>query len=162
MDYDDCPPHPTWLEPVERLGGPNAKYPLHVVAQPPEGPAAQPALQHQRCATGYAVNGREPCLINTKDAADRGIADGDIVRVFNDRGQILAGAKVTDAIRPGVMRVNEGGWFDPAEPEKVGSLDKYGDVNVLSIDIGTSKLAQGTSATPSWPTWRNTPVICRR
>jgi trimethylamine-N-oxide reductase (cytochrome c) len=26
MGYDDCPPHPTWMEPVERLGGPNAKY----------------------------------------------------------------------------------------------------------------------------------------
>jgi trimethylamine-N-oxide reductase (cytochrome c) len=30
MKYDDCPPHPTWMEPVERLGGPDTKYPLHI------------------------------------------------------------------------------------------------------------------------------------
>ena len=49
---------------------------------------------------GYAVAGREPCLINPVDAEARGIADGDVVRVFNDRGQVLAGAVVTDAVRP--------------------------------------------------------------
>jgi trimethylamine-N-oxide reductase (cytochrome c) len=142
MAYDDCPPHPTWMEPKERLGGPGAKFPLHVVASHPRH-----RLHSQLCGTKlrdtYAVNGREPCLINTKDAADRGIADGDIVRVFNDRGQILAGAKVTDEIRPGAIRVNEGGWYDPAEPGKPGTLCKYGDVNVLTLDIGTSKLGQG-------------------
>jgi trimethylamine-N-oxide reductase (cytochrome c) len=73
----------------------------------------------------------------------RGIRSGDVVRVFNDRGQILAGALVTDAIRQGVVRVSEGGWYDPAEPGKPGSLDRYGDVNVLTVDMGTSKLAQG-------------------
>ena len=52
-------------------------------------------------------------------------------------------ANVTDAIRPGVIRVSEGGWYDPAEPGKPGSLDRYGDVNVLTVDMGTSKLAQG-------------------
>jgi trimethylamine-N-oxide reductase (cytochrome c) len=49
------------------------------------------------------------------DAAARGISDGHIVRVFNDRGQILAGAHVTDTIRPGVICVNEGGWFRSRE-----------------------------------------------
>jgi len=63
--------------------------------------------------------------------------------VFNDRGQIIAGAKVTDSIRPGVIRVNEGGWYDPAEPGKPGTLSRYGDVNVLSMDVPTSKLGQG-------------------
>lgn len=65
------------------------------------------------------------------------------MRVYNDRGQILAGARVTDAIRPGVIRVNEGGWYDPLEPGVPGTLCKYGDVNNLTLDIGTSKLAQG-------------------
>jgi trimethylamine-N-oxide reductase (cytochrome c) len=92
---------------------------------------------------GYQIAGHEPCLINPKDAADRGIKDGDVVRVFNDRGQILAGAKVTDAIRPGVLRVSEGGWYDPLEPGKPGTLCRYGDVNVLSMDIGSSRLGQG-------------------
>jgi len=82
-------------------------------------------------------------LINPHDAAARGIISGDIVRVFNDRGQVLAGAHVTDTIRPGVICVNEGGWFDPEDARAPGSLDRYGDINNLAIGIGTSKLAQG-------------------
>lgn len=142
MKYDDCPAHPTWMEPVERAGGPNVKYPLHVDTAHPNG-----RLHSQLCGTklreSYLVSGHEPCLINTEDAAKRGIKDGDVVRVFNDRGQILAGAKVTDGIRPGVLRVNEGGWYDPLEPGKPNTLSRYGDANVLAVDIGTSKLGQG-------------------
>lgn len=67
MGYDDCPPHPTWMEPAERLGGPNAKYPLHVATSHPKG-----RLHSQLAATtvrqSYEVNGREPCLINPADA----------------------------------------------------------------------------------------------
>ena len=34
--YDDCPPHPTWIEPWEWLGGKDAKtYPLHLVSSQP-------------------------------------------------------------------------------------------------------------------------------
>jgi trimethylamine-N-oxide reductase (cytochrome c) len=91
----------------------------------------------------YRIAGREPGLMHPTDAAARNIKDGDVVRVFNDRGQILVGVKVTEDVRPGVMRVYEGGWYNPAEPGKPGTLDKYGDVNVLSLDIGTSKLGQG-------------------
>ncbi|MBK1663024.1 trimethylamine-N-oxide reductase TorA [Rhodospirillum rubrum] len=142
MGYDDCPAHPTWMEPVERLDGPGAKFPLHISTSHPKS-----RLHSQLCGTklrdSYAVAGREPCLINEADAKARGISNGDVVRVFNDRGQILAGAIVTNTIRPGVIRVNEGGWYDPADPTKPGSLCKYGDVNVLTVDIGTSKLAQG-------------------
>jgi trimethylamine-N-oxide reductase (cytochrome c) len=142
MAYDDCPPHPTWMEPAERLGGPNAKFPLHVATSHPKS-----RLHSQLCGTklreSYAIAGHEPCLINTKDAEARGIKDGDVVRVFNDRGQILAGAKLTDAIRPGVIRVNEGGWYDPVDAAQPGSLDRYGDANVLTQDIGSSKLGQG-------------------
>jgi trimethylamine-N-oxide reductase (cytochrome c) len=142
MKYDDCPPHPTWIEPIERTGRSDTKYPLHVSSGHPHS-----RLHSQLCGTKlretYAVAGREPCLIHPKDAAARGIRDGDVVRVFNDRGQVLAGATVTEDIRPGVIRVSEGGWYDPAEPGKPGALCRYGDVNVLTPDIGTSKLAQG-------------------
>ncbi|HVM84616.1 MAG TPA: trimethylamine-N-oxide reductase TorA [Candidatus Binatia bacterium] len=142
MGYDDCPAHPTWMEPVERLGGPGAKFPLHIVSKHPLS-----RLHSQLCGTklreSYAVAGREPCLINSKDAAARGIKNGDVVRVFNDRGQILAGAVVTDDISEGAVRVSEGGWFDPEDAAKPGSLCKYGDVNNLSYGGGTSKLGQG-------------------
>jgi trimethylamine-N-oxide reductase (cytochrome c) len=142
MNYDDCPPHPTWLEPIERTGRSDSKFPLDVNTSHPRG-----RLHSQLCGTrlrdSYAIAGREPCLIHPQDAAARGIKDGDVVRVFNDRGQILVGAKLTPDTRPGVVQVNEGGWYDPAEPGKPGTLCRYGDVNVLTPDIGTSKLAQG-------------------
>jgi trimethylamine-N-oxide reductase (cytochrome c) len=142
MAYDDCPPHPTWMEPAERLAGPKTKYPLHVDTSHPKY-----RLHSQLCGTSlrdsYAIAGREPCLMNPIDASRRDLKDGDIVRVFNDRGQILAGVKLTADIRPGVIRINEGGWFDPEDPRKPGSLCRYGDVNNLTIGIGTSKLAQG-------------------
>ncbi|MFO1035790.1 MAG: trimethylamine-N-oxide reductase TorA [Geminicoccaceae bacterium] len=143
MNYDDCPPHPTWMEPVERAGTAGAKYPLELVAAHP-----QMRLHSQLCGTKlretYAVAGREPCMINTADAEARGIASGDLVRVFNDRGQILAGAVVSDDIRPGALEVCEGGWYSPESGEP-GALDLYGDVNCLTIDVGSSKLAQGNS-----------------
>jgi trimethylamine-N-oxide reductase (cytochrome c) len=142
MNYDDCPPHPTWMEPAERLGGPTTKYKLHIDSKHPKL-----RLHSQLCGTKlretYAIAGREPCLISPQDAAARGIVDGDVVRVFNDRGQILAGASITDTIRPGVICVSEGGWYDPEASRVPGTLDRYGDVNNLAIGIGTSKLAQG-------------------
>ena len=81
--------------------------------------------------------------MNPADAEQRGLSDGDVVRVFNDRGQMLAGLKITDEIMPGVVRINEGGWFDPENPREIGSLCVYGDVNILTTGVATSKLAQG-------------------
>ncbi len=81
-------------------------------------------------------------MINPADAAARSIADGDVVRVFNDRGQVLAGAIVSDDVRPSVIRMYEGGWYDPVNGGEIGSLDAYGDVNCLTVSIATSKLAQ--------------------
>ena len=83
--------------------------------------------------------------INPADAAKRGIKDGDLVRVFNGRGQMLAGAKVTKNVRPSVIRIDEGGWYDPVDPGKAGSLCKYGCNNVLANDVGSSKIGQGSS-----------------
>jgi anaerobic selenocysteine-containing dehydrogenase len=66
----------------------------------------------------------------------------DVVRIYNDRGSCLAGAVVTDAIRPRVVQLSTGAWFDPLDSAEVGSLDKHGNPNVLTLDKGTSKLAQ--------------------
>lgn len=54
---------------------------------------------------------REPLLdINTADAASRGIADGDPVRVFNERGELRLRARVGDGIRAGVVAMTSGWW----------------------------------------------------
>jgi trimethylamine-N-oxide reductase (cytochrome c) len=51
-----------------------------------------------------------------------GLKDGDVMRVFNDRGHLLADLKITEGIRPGVIRINEGGRFDPLNPREIGSF----------------------------------------
>ncbi len=141
--YDDCPGHPMWMEPEEWLGGARAKdFPLHMISNQP-----QHKLHAQNdfgpVSMAGKIGGREPAVLNRADAAARGIADGDVVRVFNDRGEVLAGAVLSDDIRPGVIRLATGAWYDPVEP---GGLDKHGNPNVLTPDRGTSRLAQGPIA----------------
>ncbi|NKB59123.1 MAG: molybdopterin guanine dinucleotide-containing S/N-oxide reductase [Alphaproteobacteria bacterium] len=141
--YDDCPGHPVWLEPVEWLGATAAKrFPLHLMSNQP----ATRLHAQMDCASvsrDAKIKGREPIALNPEDAAARGIEDGDIVRVFNDRGETLAGVILSEAVRPGVVRLATGAWYDPTEPGRVGTLDKHGNPNVLTIDRGTSKLGQG-------------------
>jgi anaerobic selenocysteine-containing dehydrogenase len=48
--------------------------------------------------------------MNTEDALPRGIANGDRVRVFNDRGSCLLSAVVDGVVRPGVVRSPSVGW----------------------------------------------------
>lgn len=147
MNYDDCPAHPTWLEPVEWKGSEAAKtYPLQLIS-----PHSYYRLHSQMCNTkirkDYAVAEREPVVINDKDAAARGIAQGDVVRLFNDRGQVLAGAIVTPDILEGAICLHEGAWYDPDKPGEKGALDKYGSPNVLTRDLPlSSRFAQATIA----------------
>lgn len=139
--YDDCKAHPTWFEPAEWLGNASKEAPFHLLTNHPAN-----RLHSQLCHTSlrekYAVGGREPILINKADAKKLGIKNGDVVRVFNKRGEVLAGAVVSDDIMQGVVRLCEGGWYDPDE----NGLCKYGSANVLTLDIPTSKLANGNCA----------------
>ncbi|MGO9207483.1 MAG: molybdopterin-dependent oxidoreductase [Candidatus Limnocylindrales bacterium] len=144
--YPDCPPHLTWLEPAEWLGSSlAARYPLHMLSDQPHT-KLHSQLDFSALSRANKVQGREPVWINPTDAATRGISDGDVVRLFNDRGACLAGAKVTDAIVAGVVKLSTGAWWDPEEPGVPGSLDKHGNPNVLTRDRGTSSLGQGCSA----------------
>ena len=94
--YDDCPPHPTWIEPWEWLGGKDAKtYPLHLVSSQPRD-RLHSQMDCGPVSAGGKVAGREAIAINPADAKARGIDDGDVVRVHNARGSCLAGAIVSD------------------------------------------------------------------
>jgi biotin/methionine sulfoxide reductase len=143
--YDDCPPHATWLEPYEWLGAAKA-FPLHLVSSQPRYRLHSQMDGGPVSARGK-VGGREAVAINPADAAARGIADGDVVRLFNDRGACLAGAALTDSVAPGVLRLSCGAWYDPADANG-DAVCVHGNANVLTRDRGTSKLGQGpTSAT---------------
>ncbi|MGJ7583239.1 molybdopterin dinucleotide binding domain-containing protein, partial [Variovorax sp. RHLX14] len=47
---------------------------------------------------------------------------GDLVRVFNALGEFLAGAVLSDGVRPGVAQIATGAWYDPLDARKPGSL----------------------------------------
>ena len=79
------------------------------------------------------------------DAAERGIAEGDVVRLFNARGACLAAARLTEDIRPGVVQLPTGAWYDPEDADAQRPLCVHGNPNVLTRDVGTSSLAQGCS-----------------
>lgn len=144
--YDDCPGHPTWMAPSEWLGSEATDaFPIHLISNQPNT-RLHAQLDAGRVSQESKVSGREPVRINRKDAAARGIADGDVVRIFNDRGALLAGAILTDFVRPQVIELATGAWYDPLEPGQIGALDRHGNPNVLTLDKGTSKLAQGPTA----------------
>lgn len=143
MGYQDCKAIPTWMEPHEWYRGPEAqRYPLSLNTGHPIN-RLHSQLDNTPLRKKYAVADREAIWIHPQDAQKRGIADGDLVRAFNDRGQILVGAVVTENVRSGAVRISEGAWFDPAEPGEEKSLCKNGNVNCLTFDIGSSSLAQG-------------------
>lgn len=145
MNYDDCKAHPSWFEPDEWLGMKNKDAEFALITSHPNH-RLHSQLNNTSLRDKYAVSNREPIFINTKDAKSKGIKNGDIVRVYNKRGEILAGAVITDDIRRGVVRVDEGAWYDPLERGKIGTICLNGNVNVLTKDIPTSKLANGNSS----------------
>jgi anaerobic selenocysteine-containing dehydrogenase len=64
------------------------------------------------------------------DAQDRNISDGEMVRVFNDRGKVIIQARVIPKIMPGVVDVPQGAWYTPDE----NGVDIRGWANVLTRD----------------------------
>jgi biotin/methionine sulfoxide reductase len=147
--YDDCPGHPVWLEPQEWLGADKAAaFPLHMLSNQPRH-RLHSQMDFGAASQASKIAGREPVQMHPDDASARGINDGDVVRLYNDRGTSLAGAHVTDNVRPGVVCLSTGAWFDPVDPADIGSLDKHGNPNVLTLDKGTSKLAQCCTAQSS-------------
>lgn len=135
----DCPGHPTWLGPVHV---PDAAAPYVLVANQP-----RTRLHSQLDFGGHSDaakhRGREVARMHPQDAARHGIADGDIVRLFNERGACLAAVRLTEDIRQGVIQLPTGAWYDPADPSEDKPLCVHGNPNVLTKDVGTSALAQG-------------------
>jgi len=142
--YADCPAHPAWFAPAEWLGSSaTARWPIHLVTHQPAG-RLHSQMDPGPVSRAQKIAGREPIRINPADAAARRIGDGDIVRVFNDRGACLAAAVLDPGVMPNVAVMATGAWFDPADtPDEP---ERHGNPNVLTLDIGSSRLAQATSA----------------
>jgi len=151
-DDEERPPAPKWIpEGVshqETVGTERSRdYPLLVMSNHPRwGVHAQhddvtwfreiPTCK-VRGADGYQY---QPLWMNPADAAARGIQNGDVVSIFNERGTVLAGAYVTQRIMPGAVGIDHGAKYDPIVP---GDLDRGGAINTITPRNCTSKNTVG-------------------
>ena len=142
FNYSDCPGHAAWLEPFERLGGAGSQhYPLHLLTPQPER-RLHSQLDHSAHSQAGKIQGKEIISMHPEAAAARSLSAGDIVRVFNDRGACLAALQLDNNRLKDVVSLPTGSWFSQLDD----FTDANGNPNVLTADIGTSKLAQGPSA----------------
>jgi len=121
------PPIPKYLDPWEGPEDPLVrKYPLQMVTHHHKTRA------HSNFHNVPWLRELEPqsIWISTHDARARGIADGEMVRVFNDRGETRIQAKVTERIMPGVVSLGQGAWYTPDEKGR----DTAGSANILTAD----------------------------
>jgi len=138
FQLSDCFSHPYWFEPYEWLGNID-EYPLHLISNQPTH-RLHSQLDNAANSQNSKIKGKEPVMINPSDALERDIQDGDIVMLFNKRGRVLAGANISDSVMPGVVVLSTGAWFDP---DYALNLERHGNPNVLTKDVGTSSLSQG-------------------
>ena len=121
------PPIPTYIETWEGVNDPlTEKYPIQLITNHSKRRAnAQfdtfPWLKEQI---------PHSLIMGAADAQQRGIIDGDEVRVFNDRGETIIPAKVTQRVMPGVAILPEGAWYDPDDK----GIDRGGCANILTRD----------------------------
>ncbi|MBO4353177.1 MAG: molybdopterin-dependent oxidoreductase, partial [Eggerthellaceae bacterium] len=131
----------------ETLWGERAKdYPLLMVANPArwrvhvQGDDIKWFREFETCKVkgkdGYLY---EPVWVNPVDAEKRGIEAGDIVKIFNDRGTILTGARISERVIPGAVVVNKGSRVDPIGPH----IDRGGAANLISPEGQVSKNCRG-------------------
>jgi biotin/methionine sulfoxide reductase len=141
FNYANCPGHPAWLAPTEP---PDARYPLWLISNQP-ATRLHSQLDFGTYSQASKHRGREVCTMHPDAAASRGIGEGDIVRLFNARGACLAAVTLSDAMRPDVVQLPTGAWYDPVMGTDGRLMCGHGNPNMLTRDIGTSSLAQGCS-----------------
>lgn len=138
MGYAHCPGHAVWIEPTE-WAGTRDRFRLHLLSPQPADKLhsqLEAALADEPDARPMRVS------LHPDEAARRGIAEGALVEVFNDRGSCLARARLSADVVPGVLILPTGAWYRPDGQGR----DTQGNPNVLTRDIGTSRIAQGPTA----------------
>ncbi len=117
------PPIPTWIAPPDDH---RQRFPLSLCS--PKSRARTHSIHGNQ--PGLARVDPDTVWMHPDDAAVRGIADGQMVRVFNDIGATRLPAQVTDRIAPGVVSIKEGAWFAPG----ADGQDRSGCANALTTD----------------------------
>ena len=127
MGNPQISPIPKYLEPFESPNDPLAKkYPVQLITN--HGKRRAQAKWDNIPWLKELIP--QEIMINAADASARGISNGDMVRVFNDRGEVRVPARVTNRIMPGVAMLPSGAWYDPDEK----GIDRGGCANVLTKD----------------------------
>jgi anaerobic selenocysteine-containing dehydrogenase len=151
-DDNERPPVPHWVETSEyhdeRISSDRAKkYPLLCQSNHPRHRvhAQLDDISWFREISTCKIRGLdgylyEPVWLHPSEAEKRGINNGEVVKVFNERGGVLCGAYVTERIMPGVAYVDHGARYDPIVP---GELDRGGAINTITPHNITSKNAAG-------------------
>ncbi len=100
----------------------NRSYTLQLITDKPKNRA------HTVFDNVAVIKDRFPqtCKINPVDAGSRGIKEGDMVYVYNDRGCTKIPAEITHRTPPGVIRVQHGAWYRPHPTEKIKVWQKIG------------------------------------
>jgi anaerobic dimethyl sulfoxide reductase subunit A len=125
LNNPELPPVPKYIEAKEIWRSPLAKkYPLQFISTH----FRKRALSQFDNVPWMRELGGQELQMNREDALARGISNGEIVRVFNDRGELLAQVKVTNRIMPGVVHLPQGAWYNPDEK----GLDRGASANVLT------------------------------
>ena len=146
------PPVPHWVEKSEfhdeRISSERAKkYPLLVISNHPRWRVH--AQMDDNTWFHEIVTGKvkgpdgylyEPVWLHPSEAEKRGIKNGDVVTLFNERGKVLCGAYVTERIMPGVAYVDHGARYDPIVPAE---FDRGGAINTICPHNVTSKNCAG-------------------
>jgi len=127
LGISGLPPLPTYLQADEDPRSPlSRRYPLQLVTTHMK----RRALSQFDNIPWLRELQQHSLVMNSEDAKVRQICDGDMVRVYNDRGQIAVPARITERIMPGVVDLPHGAWYSP----DADGLDKGGCANVLTSD----------------------------
>jgi molybdopterin guanine dinucleotide-containing S/N-oxide reductase-like protein len=108
------------------LMSPHPRYSYHSHGE--QDPWTRGIWMHRVLKNGYPY---WPVQIHPDDAAARGISDGDIVKMFNDRAGVLLIAGLSEKIKPGTVLARCSAKYDPIEPGNPDSIDRGGAVNIL-------------------------------
>jgi len=113
---------PTYHWAFEHLPATAQELPLAIVT-----PHSKWRVHSTHCNNPFLRNvNRKPLVeINPRDAAQRGIKDGDPVEIFNEYGEYQLWALVTETIKPGVVCVDHGWWDRYLASGKYHSVHTY-------------------------------------